>query len=352
MEPNEIFAQRLKNARVMKGLSMDDLVHRMDHIVSKMTVSKYENCQLSPNSSVLVSLSRALDLPFDYFFRPFTLEVNSVKFRKNNKKLSAKLENSIKETMLDLIERYIYIEEICHAAVNFKSPANDIVHNNEDVKKAVRQVRAAWDIGSDGILNVIELLEEHGVKVMEFDAPGSFDGLSSVVNGIYPVVILNKSFSSERKRFTALHELGHLILNFASGISEGDEEKLCNFFASEMLISEEVFKRRLGITRHDISYQELKELQIRFGISCEALMHKARLYDVISEQRYKTFRFLKSKNAVLKTMIERSLYPAEESCRFVSLVYKALSSELITVSKAASLLNQSTEQVRKDLTLV
>ena len=76
------------------------------------------------------------------------------------------------------------------------------------------------------------------------------------------------------------------------------------------------------------------------------------LYDVISEQRYKTFCALKSENAVLKTMTERSLYPAEESCRFVSLVYKALSCELITVSKAASLLNQSAEQVRKDLALI
>ena len=64
---------------------------------------------------------------------------------------------------------------------------------------------------------------------MEFDAPGSFDGLSSVVNEIYPVVILNKSYSSEIKRFTALHELGHIILNFDSGISESDEEKLCSF---------------------------------------------------------------------------------------------------------------------------
>ena len=75
---NEIFAQHLKNARIMKGLSMDDLVRRMEHIISKMTISKYENCQLCPNSSVLISLSQALDLPVDYFFRPFTLGVNSV----------------------------------------------------------------------------------------------------------------------------------------------------------------------------------------------------------------------------------------------------------------------------------
>ena len=70
--------------------------------------------------------------------------------------------------------------------------------------------RDFWNIGSDGIINVIDLLEEHGIKVIEIDAPESFDGLSSMVNDLYPVIVLNKAFSSERKRFTALHELGHL----------------------------------------------------------------------------------------------------------------------------------------------
>ena len=53
-----------------------------------------------------------------------------------------------------------------------------------------------------------------------------------------------------------------------------------------------------------------------------------------------------------KARVETSLYPAEESNRFVRLVYNALSNELITISKAASLLHQSLEQVRGDLVLV
>lgn len=57
-------------------------------------------------------------------------------------------------------------------------------------------------------MNVIGLLEEHGIKVMEIDALGFFDGLSSMVNDVYPVIVLNKNFCSEHKRFTALHELG------------------------------------------------------------------------------------------------------------------------------------------------
>ena len=60
MTQNEIFAQRLKNARVMKGYSMDELVAAMGNSLSKMTISKYEKCQLAPSSTVLISLSKAL----------------------------------------------------------------------------------------------------------------------------------------------------------------------------------------------------------------------------------------------------------------------------------------------------
>ena len=51
----------------------------------------------------------------------------------------------------------------------------------------------------------------------------------------------------------------------------------------------------------------------------------------------------------IKERIEQSYYPQEESNRFNRLVYNALSNELITISKAASLLHTSVEQVRGDL---
>ena len=352
MSQNEIFAQRLKNARIMKGFSMDDLVNAMGNSISKMAISKYENCQLSPNSSVLIALSKALNQPIDYFFRPFVLQISSIKFRKSSSKLSSKQEKAIKENISDLVERYTNIEEICDASIKFDSPIKNIISSEFEVKKSANKIREEWKIGNDGIVNVIDLLEDHGIKVLEIEAPDSFDGLSSLVNETYPVVVLNKTYSSERKRFTALHELAHLVLSFDSSVSEKEEERLCHLFANEMLISENDFKREIGEFRRDISYQELKAIQIKYGISCDALMYKAKSCGIISEQRHKSFCIQKNKQPQFKQMIEQSLYPNEKSLRFSSLVYKALSCELITISKAASLLNQSVEQVRGDLALV
>ena len=352
MEVKEIFAQRLKSARVMKGYSMDELVAAMGNILSKMAISKYEKGQIAPNSTVLIALSNALEQSVDYFFRPIAIRVESIKFRKKKSRLTSKQENSIKENISDLVERYIAIEEICHKTVPFESPFKKKISSPMQVKEAAIYLRNLWNIGFDGIVNVIDLLEEHGIKVVEIEASASFDGLSSIVNEEYPVIVLNKNFPAERKRFTALHELGHILFSFRGSVQEKEEESLCNLFANEMLILEQEFRRLVGDFRHEISYQELRSIQLQYGISCDALMYKAKDNGIISDQRYKTYYYQKNKSKEFKKLVERSLYPNEKSNRFNSLVYNALSNELITVSKAASLLNQSVEQVRKDLALV
>ena len=353
MELQEIIGRRLRNARIMRGLSMDQLCNKMDSIVSKMAISKYENGKMNPNSSVLIAFSEALDLPVDYFVRPFTLKIESVKFRKRKSNLGVKAEEGIKQNIASLTENYMEIEEICNEHVEFTTPFNNqVIRNKEDIYKAATQLRDFWNLGSDGIVNVINLLEEHGVKVLEIDAPLSFDGLSSLVNDRYPVIVINRNFTPERKRFTSLHELGHIILPFEEDIEEKEEEKLCNCFANEMLVPQTTFKNLIGNHRTDIAYEEMKALQIQYGISCDAMMYKAKDTEIISDQRFKTYCIRKNQDRIFKETVEQSLYPQEESSRYRRLVFKALSSEDITTSKAAALLNESVDKVREALSIV
>jgi transcriptional regulator with XRE-family HTH domain len=76
------FGQRLKAARVMAGLSMDDLVKRMEGRISKQAISKYENGLMMPDSSVLIALAEALGVGVDYFFSESRLVVEGINFRK------------------------------------------------------------------------------------------------------------------------------------------------------------------------------------------------------------------------------------------------------------------------------
>ena len=352
MELKNIFGARLKNARIINGMSMDDLCAKMKTLVSKQTISKYESGKMLPNSTNLIALANALNVKPDYLLRPFTVSLDRIEFRKKSK-MSVKEERAIKEKIRDKIERYIEVEEILGISSDFTNPIREnSVIAPSDVYRIAEQLKAAWQLGHDGIPYIIEMLEEHCVKVIEMDAPNTFDGLSGIIGDSKPIIVLNKNFPVERKRFTAMHELGHLLLDFDDALPQKDVERFCNLFANEMLISLDVFKKLLGISRHDISLNELRAIQSNFGISVEAQMFKAKQLGIISESRYKYFCISKNKNPAFREQVEKSTFHEEKSTRFASLVYRALASELITFSKASDLLNESIYVVREQLELV
>jgi hypothetical protein len=53
-------------------------------------------------------------------------------------------------------------------------------------------LRKEWDLGYDPIPDVVEMLEDKGYKVVEIEAPNSFDGLKADT-GTQKVIVLRKS---------------------------------------------------------------------------------------------------------------------------------------------------------------
>lgn len=351
MEELSVFAKRLKTARMLKGLSMDNLVAEMGGRISKMAVSKYETGKMMPDSGVLIELSKALGQKVDYFFRSFEVSLGQIDFRKRSS-LPVKKEKIIRELVRDFAERYIETENITGEKSTLDLPQKIHVKTISDARIAAGEVLRKWKIGRWGINSVIELLEIHSVKVYELDAHEKFDGMCADLGKYGAVIVINKNATPERKRFTALHELGHLVLEFDKDASDKDRESLCHCFANEMLLPENLLIEFLGKERHDISYQELRAIQIQYGISIDAIMYKAKACGIISERRYTYYNIQKSKNVNFRKMVERSCYPDSHASRFVRLVYKALCSELITLSKAATLLNEPVQNVSGNLALV
>ena len=336
----------------MQGLSMDSLCEKAGNALSKQAISKYESGRMMPDSKSLIVLSNALGVSIDYFFRPIAVSIDNVEFRKKAK-LGIKQIETIKEIVRDKLERYLEIESIIDIQTEFKSRYDNItVQTENDIFSIVSRIKNEWKLGEDGINNLIEILEENKIKVIEIDAPEGFDGLSGFANGKTPIIVLNKNFDSERKRLTALHELGHLLLNFDTSINEKRIERFYNLFANEMLISKEVFIQKIGMNRKDISLQELQDIQLQFGISIDALMYKAKELNIITDARYRTFCIKKNQTKRFKEEVEKSRYKQEESNRFVRLVYRALASEIISISKASSLLNIPVNAIRNQLNLV
>ncbi len=345
----ELIAKRIKSARMLARMSLRELSDAMQGIVSHNAIQKYENAEMMPDSKVLLSLSNALGVKSDYFFMPYNVEVSNIEFRKNGK-LSNKDIGALKEEVRDNISRYLELENYLDISSTFQNPIEDInIQNGDDVENAVNQLLTRWQIGFNALPNVIDLLEDKEIKVVEIDAPDGFDGFSGWANTNIPVIVISKNYSVERKRFTSLHELGHLILNFHSELTHKEIEKLCHRFAGAMLIPEDTFFREFGRFRTNISINELIAVKEVYGISMQALMARAKALGVINEATYRNFCIKVAKNPDLKMEIGYGKYQGNEnSYRFRQLLYRAVSSESISMSKAANLGNQKLAAFRDE----
>lgn len=349
-EIHDIFSRRLRQARKMRGMSLESLSKVMTPSVSRQAINKYEQGKMMPDSATLLSLAKALDVKIDFLFRPYAVEVGKVDFRKKRRLSPAKCE-SLKELVQEAMERYLEIEQMCGNTMAF-AMAKKHVSSLDEARCLASEVREKFCLGSDGISNVIEVLEDNGIKVIEIEENEDFDGLCGYVNGNIPFIMVNSKYNAERKRFTVLHELGHLLMDVPRSIAAHDAEMLCNAFASEMLIPFSILVNKIGSKRRDISLAELIDIRQQFGISVDAVMYVLHQHGVISDNRYKTFIIKKNTNEGFKEAVHKSQIPEERSRRFVRMVYRALADELISVAKAAAFLNSSVDKVIAQLQLV
>lgn len=341
----EVFAKRLKSARTLAGLSQDQLIERIGGLISKNAISKYERGEMMANEKILIALANALNVKPNYFFRAFNVEIENIEFRKKSN-LPIKKVNAIKQKVTDVVERYLEVEQFLSIESKFINPISNFeIKENNDVEIAVNKLLKAWRIGFNALPNVIELLEDKVIKVIEIESYDEFDGFSGWADGKYPVIVINKHYSIERKRLTALHELGHLLLNFHQSIAHKEKEAMCYQFAGAMLIPNETFKMEIGNNRSHISVPELIAIKENYGISIQAIMQRAKDLKIISDFSYIQFRKWINRNRAEEGLGQ--YLGKEQSGRFLQLIFRAASEELISMSKAANLANLKLAAFRK-----
>lgn len=349
MEMKEIFSERFKSARLMKGFSLQDLADALDNQLSRQALHRYEKGEVIPDSEKINLLSKALNVNPDYFFRSTKVELGEVEFRKLSK-MPQKEASRIKEITKEKLSRYLELEEILGLPNEFKDYLKDfeIVTKYEQVNRAAELLRDKWGLGKGPIFNIVELLEDKNIKVVDLRVNDDFDGLQTRVNGTIPVVAYNanKINKPDRIRFTLLHELAHLLLKFGD-ITERQKETLCHQFAGAMLLPEKTLKAELGDYRNKLSINELGNIKKQYGISMQAIVMRAKDCGIINEHYTKQFFFLiRQMNWKVDEPVEYN--GAEESNRFEQLLFRALIEDQISMSKAASLNNQSLADFRKE----
>jgi len=343
------FPERLKSARLMHGLSLEGLAGKLQHRVSRQSLYKYEQGIMNPDDALLPYLCQCLQVPPDYFYREFTVNLGNIFFRKLEKLTATEQKVAIEKTR-DFLERYLELESLLGVHVELHNPLmgkkpKDLI----DVEGLALELRNAFNLGHDPFGNVIELLEGLGIRVLELELHEDFSGMSTWVEGKIPVIVVNKVLDQKlyRKRFTVLHELGHLLLDIQE-FPEKEQERLCDAFAGALLLPSASLKEKIGDSRRNLLDRELLMLKQEFGISVRAVLYRAKQAGIISEHEFKEHMIALSKRYGKKD--EPGEYIGiEQANRFWHLLYRALAETVVSESKAAALAGMRLAEFRDEI---
>lgn len=116
----------------------------------------------------------------------------------------------------------------------------------------------------------LELPTVKGVLRADHDLPDDQAGSTTVISG-RNCIFVNGRHSPQRQRFTALHEIGHIVLRLSSSHSGGlttkdlfsyqskpPKEIICDVFAAELLLPEPLFRK--DVNQEEIGFGTIEML--------------------------------------------------------------------------------------------
>jgi len=352
-----VFALKLKELREKHRYSLQDLADQVG--VAKQSIHKFENGQVNPSSETILKIADALNVSYSFFFENSAntnFSLANIRFREEHKIFKDDkdgMENEIKQEVFRYLSRFMELETIMDVDREFDNPLSGIeIISDKDIEKAAKILRKKWKIGNAPISDVVETLENKGVFVIEVNRLENFAGLSGTVNDDIPIIVLNENcLTVERKRFTALHELGHIVLEFPDHISEDKAEFFCDYFAGAVLLVDDVLYDELGKNRTVISLAELRRIKEVYGISIQAIIMRARTSGFIdyntSRNWWKAYDDWKSDETSSNDF--GNFRCNEKTTRFKNLLVRGVTEKRISISKAAELTGRKVDVIRKEL---
>ena len=346
-----MIGQRLRMVRSASGLSLRTLARAIDNHVTAQTISKYERNEAMPSSGVLIALANALGVTVNYLVGDQGMALEGIEF--GRRAISSKREEAqVEAQVLAMLERYLLVEDLLGLpSVGWDKPrqAPFPVVSLVEADRGARALRAHWGLGIEPVPNLVQVLEDRGVKVLASELKG-VDGLMAHVRKAsghpVPVVVVNSKACAERQRFTIAHELGHLVLSAGKRV---DAEKAANRFACALLMPAEMVWAEVGKHRRSIGLGELFGLKLLFGVSVQALTNRCRDLGIFGSTLYKRLFQEFDRRGWHKPPFKEPLsnFQGERPRRFERLCLRALAEGVVSEPKAAELLNISVHELSR-----
>ena len=273
---------RLELARQRRRYTAKSLCAQAN--ISTVTLSRIVNGKQSPDEKTIQRLSSALDFPKIFFSLGDvdTIDVSSASFRSLAAMTARERDAAVAAGAL----AYMMNDWV---AERFSLPSVDLLDLSyeRDPTLAARLLRQHWSIGERPIGEIIGILETKGVRIYSLaENTKNVDAFSCWRNE-EPYVFLNTFKTTERSRFDAVHELGHLVLHRHGGPKQGRQAEVeANAFASSFLMPRADVIATLPFVTN---LSQIIDAKKRWGVSALALAVRLHRLAVITDWQYRTF---------------------------------------------------------------
>lgn len=271
---------RLVLARKRRGLTVPQLAALSGVDASRL--SGFERGDGVPGASVVTVLAGALGVSAGFLGGGDVDEIppDAVSFRALSKMTLRQRDRALAAGRVALL-----INDWIEA--RFRLPSADIPSlTGQDPETAAEIVRARWGLGERPILNVLHLLEAHGVRIYSLTAENDELDAYSLYWGGQPFVFLSTGKTGERGRFDASHELGHLVLHGEHQVVRLREsaEIEANRFAAAFLMP------RGSVLAAGLLHASVDRILVakqRWNVAAMALTHRLHELSLLTDAEYR-----------------------------------------------------------------
>ncbi|QPK78312.1 ImmA/IrrE family metallo-endopeptidase [Corynebacterium lizhenjunii] len=277
---------RLKTLRLINGMNQGDFANILG--IKQPLLSMIERGDRELTTNHIVTARMYFRLPADYFDKPeITYQPNQLNFRR--KKLT-KNQATMAAHTFGLIEQH-YADQP-NPLQEFPCTPTPTRRSTKDIEAIAADTRAQLGIKPDTpIRNVTRCMDRLGIIVTALANPllpaDKIDGISTPAQtGHALVTTLNYSTPGDRFRFSAAHELGHVLLHTNDEVkSLEDKEAEADDFAAAFLMPAGPMRDLLTA---DLTLNGYAAVKSKWGTSIQALVRRARDLGVIDDDRYRS----------------------------------------------------------------
>ncbi len=357
----DILSSNLKRYRSKNNLTQQTLSELSG--VSLPTIKNIERKKALPKTSTLLVLSKALDCCLVDLVKPVR-ELSSVRFRANKKM-------NRREQVLAQVSRwlddYCFLENLVSDKISYTFR---VLAESSEKLTPVQYAKEARKITSlsdeEPIHDICGLLESCGIKILALPySSDAFNGLSVGSEDNGPAIIINtwERISIERQIFSTAHELGHLLMHesqYTRDVNAEDkgQEKEADLFAGHFLMPEKGFDLAWMESSGMPFVDRVMKIKTIFRVSYKTVLYRLRQKDVVDNSIWVRFQQL------YEEQYKKRLSFKEEPClegsepfglksfdfsadRLGRLVRRSLEEERISISRAAEIMQVSSQQMMK-----